>query len=363
MQGKGTHARKRHTRKQEKEHMSAEQQPKSVRDYLLYSLSLPERALRSTTGVAGGAIRESAALLVPQAFQNSKTYESLVGQTLDFLCENVGGVEPDARGLEGPVTEDFVARKTVGNFVEMAGMATLHVSPMLLLAVVSDVAYGSQTYLKELADELKREGVIDQESTIDHASDLLTAISNTSGVAASAFNTPPISLDGLYETINETKLAVNQIDPTKVLPKAEMDRMWNEMQTIASDEDVTMFEVSSAMALHSLDRVASVGKGALSTTRAATRLFDRHVIDHYRTALNDLETNGYYATLAKTSGPYITAVWQNFSTENTTLTEDLLSGRLVGEATSALGRWLGVTEDPGAAKGETKEEQDADVPD
>lgn len=333
-----------------------QEQPKSVRDYLLYTLSLPERAIRSTTGVAGGAIRESAALLVPQAFQNSKTYESLVGQTLDFLCENVGGVEPDARGLEGPVTDDFVARKTVGNFVEMAGMATLHVSPMLLLAVVSDVAYGSQSYLKELADELKREGVIDQDSTIDHASDLLTAISNTSGVAASAFNTPPISLDGLYETINETKLAVNQIDPTKVLPKAEMDRMWNEMHSIANEENVSMFEVSSAMALHSLDRVADVGRGALSTTRAATRLFDRHVIDHYRTALNDIETNGYYATLTKTSGPYITAVWKNFSTENTSLTEDLLSGRLVGEATSAVGKWLGIAgQDAGQKDEETKE--------
>lgn len=332
--------------------MNEEQQPtKSVRDYLLYTLSLPERAIRTTTGAASGMVRESAALLVPQAFQNSKTYESLVGQTLDFLCENVGGVEPDKAGVEGPVVEDFVARKTVGNFVEMAGMATLHISPMLLLAVVSDMAYGSQTYLRELAEELKREGVIDENSTIDHASDLLTAISNTSGVAASAFNTPPISLDGLYETINETKTAVHQIDPTKVLPQAEMERMWNEMQAIASDEDVSMFEVSSAMALHSLDRVADVGRGALSTTRAATTLFDRHVIDHYRTAIKDLETKGYYATLSETSGPYVEAVWKNFSTESTTLTEDILSGRLLGQATGAVGKWLGVTEDA-----ETKEE-------
>jgi hypothetical protein len=54
--------------------MAEQQQPKSVREYLLYTLSLPERALRTTTGVAGGAIRESAALLVPQAFQDSKSF-------------------------------------------------------------------------------------------------------------------------------------------------------------------------------------------------------------------------------------------------------------------------------------------------
>lgn len=322
--------------------MSEPPKPKSVRDHLLYTLSLPERALRTTTGVAGGAIRESASLLVPQAFQDSKSYSILVRETLDFLCEDVGGVKSEAKGDEEPAVDDFVARKTVGNFVEMAGLATLHVSPMMLLAVVSDIAYGSQTYLNEVADELKREGVIDQDSTIDHASDLLTAVSNASGVAASAFNTPPISVDGLKEMIDQTTSAVSEIDPTKVLPQAEMQRMWDDMQTIATDEEVSMFEVSSAMALHSLDRVASAGRGALSSTRAAGRLFDQHVIEHYRTALNDLGENGYYATLAETSQPYVDAVWTNFSTDKSTITEDLLSGKLVGQASKTVGRWLGL---------------------
>jgi len=332
--------------------MSDDPQPKSVRDHLLYTLSLPERALRTTTGVAGGAIRESASLLVPQAFQDSKTYSILVGQTLKFLTEDVGGVKSDADDSGEPAVDDFVARKTVGNFVEMAGLATLHVSPMMLLAVVSDIAYGSQTYLSELTEELKREGVIDENTTIDHASDLLAAVSNASGVAANAFNTPPISVDGLREMINQTKSAVNEIDPTKVFPQAEVERMWQDMEAIASKEDVSMFEVSSAMALHSLDRVASVGRGALSSTRAASRLFDRHVIDHYRTALSDIETKGYYATLAETSQPYIDAVWTNFSTDKSTITEDLLSGKIVGQATRTVGRWLGID-----AKIDAKEEE------
>jgi hypothetical protein len=325
--------------------MPADEPSKSVRDYLLYTLSLPERALRTTTGVAGGAIRESAALLVPQAFQDSKTYSTLVGETLNFLTEDVGGVKGDADDAAVPAIEGFVARKTVGNFVEMAGLATLHVSPMMLLAVVSDLAYGSQTYLNELTAELKREGVIDENTTVDHASDLLAAVSNASGVAAGAFNTPPISVQGLREMIQQTKSAIGDIDPTKVLPQAELERMWHDMESIASKADVSLFDVSSAMALHSLDRVASVGRGALSSTRAAGRLFDRHVIDHYRNALSDLESQGYYATLARTSQPYIEAVWTNFSTDKTTITEDLISGKIVGQAARAVGRWLGVTDE------------------
>ncbi|MCH2115551.1 MAG: hypothetical protein MK171_11655 [Pirellulales bacterium] len=323
--------------------MSESQPSKSVRDYLLYTLSLPERALRTTTGVAGGAIRESAALLVPQAFQDSKTYSILVGETLKFLTEDVGGVAAEQQSsVDEPAIDDFVARKTVGNFVEMAGLATLHVSPMMLLAVVSDIAYGSQTYLNELTSELKREGVIDADTTIDRTSDLLAAVSKASGVAAAAFNTPPISVDGLREMIEQTKSAVGEIDPTQVLPQAEVERMWNEMQAIAAHEEVSLFEVSSAMALHSLDRVASIGRGALSSTRAVGRLFDRHVVDHYRTALSDIETKGYYATLAETSQPYVDAVWRNFSTDKTTITEDLLSGKLVGQARRTVGRWLGM---------------------
>jgi len=324
--------------------MSEDKQSKSVRDYLLYTLSLPERALRTTTGAAGGAVRESATLLVPQAFQDSKTYSILVGETLKFLTEDVGGVRArEEVDSDEPAVDDFVARKTVGNFVEMAGLATLHVSPMMLLAIVSDIAYGSQTYLNELTCELKREGVIDDDTTIDRTSDLLAAISNASGVAATAFNTPPISMDGLRNMVEQTTSAVREIDPTQVLPQAEIERMWNDMHTIATDEEVSLFEVSSAMALHSLDRVALIGRGALSSTQAAGRLFDRHVIDHYRAALGDLEKNGYYATLAETSQPYVEAVWHNFSTDKTTVTEDLLSGKLIGQATQTVGRWLGVT--------------------
>ena len=143
--------------------------------------------------------------------------------------------------------------------------------------------------------------------------------------------------------IDQTQSAISEIDPAQVLPQAEVQRMWNDMQEIADRENVSLFDVSSAMALHSLDRVASVGRGALSSTRAMGRLFNRHVIDHYRTALGDLQEQGYYATLAATSQPYSDAVWTNFSTDKTTITEDLLSGKLIGQAARSVGRWLGVS--------------------
>lgn len=320
----------------------------SVLKYMTYSLSVPERALRSSASLVGGAVRETATLLVPQAFQSSKTYTVMVQQMLDFVVEDIGGVERKATDEESTVVENFVARKTVGNFVEMAGLATMHVSPLTVLAVLSDVAYGSQTFLREWGEELKQQGIIDEHSTINHVDDLLASVAAASSTTATAFDTPPLSVDGLRQTIEETRRSVAGIDPTKVIPQAELERMWREMHTLATREGVTLVELSTTMTLHSLGRVGKLGSGALSGVRVAGSIFDQHVIDHYRTALGDINRDGVYATLALSSAPYIGAVWQNFSSQKTTVTQDLLNGKLVGRTWSGVRRWMGISDEAAA---------------
>lgn len=317
----------------------------SVQQFLLYTLSLPERTLRSGAGVVGGVVRESAALLVPQAFQDSTTYRVMVRQMLDFLCHDVAGVkcEPTAGEGETQQVENFVARKAVGNFVEMAGIATLHVSPLLLLAIVSDAAYGSQAYLKELAAELQQQGVIDEQSTIHHVDDLLAAVAEASKTTASAFNTPPISVEGLRQTIEETRAAVAEIEPAAIVPQAEMQQMWDEMKQLATREGVGILDISGAAALHMLQHAGNLGRGALSSVKVAGKLVDRHVLNHYWDAVGEIRNKGLYATLAETSEPYIEAVWLNFASERATITEDLLSGKTLGRLWHTAARWLGTS--------------------
>ncbi|NLE38899.1 MAG: hypothetical protein GX621_12815, partial [Pirellulaceae bacterium] len=237
--------------------------------------------------------------------------------------------------------ENFVARKTIGNFVEMAGLATFHLSPLMLLALFSDAAYGSRAYLHELADELKKTGVIAEDSTIDKFDDLLDALADVSGTAATAFDTPPLSVEAMRETVRQTREAVGAVDPTSVLPKAEVDRLWKEIHDLATSEGVKPFAISSAVTLYSLDKLGMVGRGTLSSVKVAGSLFDRHVIDHYSKALAAIQAKGFYATLAETSTPYIEAVWRNFSSEKPTLTEELLSGKLLGKTCGTVRRWLG----------------------
>jgi hypothetical protein len=311
-----------------------------VWDFLMFGTSVPERLLRSTSAMIGGVLKESSELLVPQAFRTSKSYSIFVQQMLDFMTHDVGGVDRPEGEVSATDVENYVARKAVGNFIELAGLATLHLSPLTLLAVVSDIAYGSQTYLAELAVELKREGVIPEDSTIDHASDLLDAVRAASGVTAQAFDLPPTSIDGLRETIRQTQEAVGRLDPTVIFPQAEMDRIWLELQEISRKEGVSLLGVGGAVTLLAADRFAGLGAGALSAVRVAGNLVDAKVLQHYSDSLSQIHDKGFYQSLADVSGPYLEAVWDNFSMEKTTITQEVLSGRLTGRLWQNVGAWL-----------------------
>lgn len=311
-----------------------------VRDYLLYTLSLPERSLRAGSAAVAGLLRESSELLVPRAFRSSKTYSVVVRQMLDFLAEDVGGVARPESADAPPAVEQYVARKTVGNFVEMAGLATLHVSPMVLLAVVSDIAYGSQTYLRELAAELKQQGIISPDSTIDHAEDLLAAVAHAAGTTASALDTPPLTVAGLRQTIDQVRQSVSSVDPAQVLPQAEIRRLWDEIHALARHERVGAWQVSTVISLYLVDKLATVGRGGLATARVAGSLFNRHVIGHYSAALTTIRQQGFYAALARTAAPYAEAVWRNFAAGRATWTHELVSGRPLVAAWAALRSWF-----------------------
>ena len=311
----------------------------SLQRRLLYGLSLPERALRSTAGLVGGTLRESAAVVLPDALRNAKTYQIFIGQMLDFMAEDVGRIGVPRAAKDRP--DDFLARKTVGNFVDLTSLATLHLSPMLLLAVVSDVAYGSKTYLRELAEELQKRGVIADASAIERIDDLLDQVAAASNQAATTLDQPPLSAEGLKETVRQTRETLARIDVAKVLPERELAAIWNDMQAAARKQGVSAFNVSGLMALGSLRNVAKIGNGALSTAQVAGTLLNRHVLSHYREVLGDINQAGFYPTLSATSRPYLQAAWGNFSSQRLTLTESFLGRGGAQRTWRKAKRWLG----------------------
>ena len=83
----------------------------TIRSYLL---SLPERLLRSTVGLGAGIAREVSEVALPDGIRHSQLYRNLVDATLQFLIEQVGGVEGVYRA-DATLPDNFLARRTAGN--------------------------------------------------------------------------------------------------------------------------------------------------------------------------------------------------------------------------------------------------------
>ena len=223
----------------------------------------------------------------------------------------------------------------------MAGWATLSCSPVWLMAVVSDVAYGARSYTRELAAELKQKGLINETSTINSIDDLLGAIQGTTGEAAGLFDTPPLSVADLKATLEATREALKSADITNMIPESELETLWSEMQTVAAQQDVGLLGVSAAVTMLTLQKVGTVGHGALTGIQVAGGLLNRQVISHYTQSLGTIREHGFYNTLCDTAEPYIEAVWSNFSVDRETWTEALLSGKAIGQGFHKITGWMG----------------------
>ena len=124
-----------------------------------YAASLPERVVRAASALAAGTAREVAAVALPIGFRRTRLYRNLVGVTLQFLVEDVGGV-PSTQPSEQKLGEDFLLRRAAGNGIELMGVVAFRASPVWILAALADVAGFGRQLIPEIAESLKKEGLL-----------------------------------------------------------------------------------------------------------------------------------------------------------------------------------------------------------
>jgi hypothetical protein len=262
-----------------------------------------------------------------------KLYELTVRKMLRSMVEDVGGLEVE-KGAGSEAVEAAAAprdaraaRMAVAQAVDIAGMTALHVSPLWVLAVVSDVTLGARTYLQALAEELKAQGVIDRGETIHNVDDLLGSLQRFSGSLADRLDAPPVSIEELRRTAAEIRAEAGRIDLSKAIPSAEVERAWKEIRETAAREGLSVFQVSSALGMMALAGLSSAGKGAYGSVKAGARLIDRNVLQHYFASLERIRAKGFYQALAETYEPYLRALQRLFDPSTETLTGQVLTGK------------------------------------
>ena len=326
-------------------------------DSFLYGLSVPERTARSLSAVAAGLTTSVAARLIPSAFRSSTSYRVFVQDSLDLLAHDIGGIarpvdrsSPDkaSGAIDGAKPDEAtIAQKAVGGLLDYAGGATLHLSPMTVLAVISDVAYGSNTYLKRLADELREQNIIDDDSAIHGVNDLIDAVARASNRSVNAVETPPLDLKGLQQTVDDVRAQLGRAELTDILPQSELVHLWEEMESVAEASKFGMWQVASTMAMHATGRVDRIVRGGVTTMRVTGNLLDEHILDHYADSLTSIANQGVYATLRDETAPAIEAIWNNYNRDQSTWTEDLLGGKWLAAARNAVSDWWSGDESSG----------------
>lgn len=307
---------------------------------LHYPPALPER-LRNVRAYASEIFRESANWIVPAAFRNSRSYSIFVRQMMDYIIRDasaegnlsVAGQETSGAMLapHSLYCEDqvFVARKTVGSLLDMAALATFHVSPLAVLAIFSEVAYQSKTHIRLLGTRLTEQRILAPNLVIDDSSQLIAALEKALGSTAGMFDQPLVSTQGLRKTVQETQTVVAQTEPSKLLPLYEMDQLLRQMELAARLEKASIWDVSATISVVALNHIQSGCPNGLVSLEIAGNLFQHHVIDHYWEGLRSIERHGLLPTLSHASQPFLETFWNNYSIDQKTWKEQLLSGELL----------------------------------
>ena len=272
-----------------------------------YLASLPERTARAGAALTGGLVYEASEVVLPVAVRRSKPYQAIVGRLLRITIELVGGVEGVYPAEAMPV-RDLLARKTVGNALELGSFVAVGWSPLWLLAGASDLVGGTKAYLRALAAELRDAGVLAADTDVATFEELLTALEGTSGVLADTVDVPPLNVQSVRASWQELRRQAAD------LPNADdLDGIFAELRLAARQEDRSILEISSAV--------------ALGAVRTGAKLRNVHVFDYYRRALRTIVDEGLLSFLRRTGAPYLTRAGSHFDPRSGTYSERLLRGR------------------------------------
>jgi hypothetical protein len=292
-----------------------------------YLLSFPERVVRSALGLGAGVAREVGEVALPKAIRRSQLYQNLVDATLRLLIEQVGGVE-GVYSNENTLPENFLARRTAGNAVEMLGLVAFRASPVWILAALADLSGFGRQLIPEMADALKSEGLLEKDAQYTSLDQMLNGLERTSSRLAATLNTPPLDVAGLraeWEAVREEARALQ----SSSLPSREtISNVWAQLKTESARQNRSVFQTSSVMAVSAVRALPDGVRWISASTRVgATRtghIFAAALLDHYTQTLGEMRQVGYLLYADRQFRPYVRAAVSQFSPKRRTLTQRLL---------------------------------------
>jgi hypothetical protein len=294
-------------------------------DVRRYLISFPERVARAVLGLGAGVVREVGEVALPEGFRQGQLYQNMVETTLRFLTERVGGAEP-AGDRELP--DNFVARRTAGNAIELLGIVAFRASPVWVLAALADVCGAGRALIPEIAGALKAQGLLDRDAQFASVDEILDGLEKTSSRLAANVNTPPLDVAALRDEWRALKEDTRGLQPESLPSTDALVSVWQQLVSASAQQGTTVFQTASMMAVTSVRSLpANVRWLSAASGAAAARtgqVLAAALFDHYRQTLAEIQQTGYFTYAGEQLRPYVHAAVRQFSPAHRTITERLL---------------------------------------
>jgi hypothetical protein len=291
-----------------------------------YLLSFPERVLRAGLGLSAGVAREVGEIVVPESVRQGQLYRNMVDTTLRFLTEQVGGVER-AAGTE-PLPDNFLARRTAGNAVELLGIVAFRASPVWVLAALADLSGLGRHLIPEITEALVAQGLVEKDARFESVDELFDGLEKTSSRLASTVNSPPLDVASLRAEWSALRQEARGLQPASLPSSETIGSLWQQLKQEASEQDRSVFETSSMMAVSAVRSVPDGVRWVSATTRVGAartgQVVAAALLEDYKRTLDEIRRTGYFTYASRQLGPYVYAAARQFSPEHRTLTERLL---------------------------------------
>ena len=179
------------------------------------------------------------------------------------------------------------------------------------------LSWARKAYLRARLKELRDAGVLAADAEVASFEELLTALEGTSGVLADTVDVPPLNVPSVRTSWQELRLQAADLPDG-----AGLEKIFAELQLAARQEDRSILEISSMV--------------ALGAVRTGVKLGNVHIFDYYRHALRTIVEEGLVSFLRRTSTPYLKRAGSHFDPRASTYSERLL--RRWADRSSPMGR-------------------------
>jgi hypothetical protein len=296
---------------------------------VLWSLSIPERAVRSLAGLAG-LIGMGVARLLPRPARETKIYRTLVIRYLRLLSDDIGGAGRFPKNQAMDV--QTAARLGVGGMLDNLCILTLHASPLWILFAAQDVAKGAKSLVSQIVDDLKKRGLVEEGSRLDNVDLLLEAVARLSERTGDVIDMPPLRPAEIKEAISQLKLDLASTGKAAVVDVAQLDRFAEDVKSLASQTSQSALDVLTGIATQAATKSGNFVLGTGQALATSVRMLGEQtqsVLVDYGQLLQELTTKGFWSSIAGSLAGQLRLTQNTFVPERLTWTEIALSlGRL-----------------------------------